>query len=97
MRTINRISAHSPRSFLSITFGIRFFIATPQNEKRRHSWKNARMPPICSFDSHSTTEGKKIVRKKWERFPKQELDDSILQSAPPKARGRQKPARFSAD
>jgi hypothetical protein len=53
--------------------------------------------PIYLFNSHSATEGKKILRKKWERFPKQELDDSILQSAPPKARGRQKPARFSAD
>jgi hypothetical protein len=41
MRTINRISAHSPRSFLPITFGIRFFITHLRTKKAAFVEKRA--------------------------------------------------------
>ena len=76
------ISAHSPRSFLSAIFGFRlfrFFVYPPQNEKGGIRGKTRERRLIYLLDNHSTIEGKKILRKKRERFPKWEgRDETVL-------------------
>jgi hypothetical protein len=48
------------------------FHSPTSKRKRRHSWKNSRMPPHLLIELPFANEGKKILRKKWERFPQWE-------------------------
>jgi hypothetical protein len=72
------ISAHSPRSFLSLIFGFRFFrlfqslglvTPLPQNEEGGIREKS-RMPPYVSIEAGRSIGGKVIPPRIWDDFHK---------------------------
>jgi hypothetical protein len=58
-RAMKTISAHSPRSFLSVIFGFRFFIDRPQNEKGGIRGKTRECRPMFLFDRNKKPKARK--------------------------------------